>query len=115
MKEPDDWLRRLASWQVDANVPRDFRQGVWSRINREPVSLWWQLERYFGEPVRRPRLAAAYAVVAFAAALLGAQRHAASVNATRLEKAELAFISSISPMLQVNRDESFLTHRHRDL
>ena len=111
MKEDlsDSELReKLAAWQIEAQLPRDFRQRVWKRIavreaaNVDPPWLIWLRSCLISATqVSVPRLALTAIVVALLIGTTTGLVEASRWNSVTLNRLEPKYVQSIDPFQRI--------------
>ena len=105
----DSELReKLAAWQIEAQLPHDFQQGVWKRIavreaaNIDPAWLIW-LKGLLISPTRVsvPRLALAAVVVGLLIGTTTGVVEASRWNSATWNRLEAKYVQSIDPYRQI--------------
>ena len=111
MKEDlsDSELReKLAAWRIEAQLPRDFQQGVWKRIamheaaNIDPAWLIW-LKGFLISATRVsvPRLALTAIVAALLIGTTTGLVAASRWNSVTWNRSEAKYVQSIDPFQRI--------------
>ena len=111
MKEDlsDSELReKLAAWQVEAQLPHDFKQRVWKRIavgeaaNVDPPWVAWLKTRLISATrVSVPRLALTAVVVGLLIGTTTGLVEASRWNSTTWNRLEEKYVQSVDPFRQI--------------
>jgi len=105
----DSELReKLAAWQIDAQLPRDFKQHVWKRIavreaaNVDPSWLiWLKIRLISATRVSVPRLALAAVVVGLLIGTTTGLVEASRWNSATWNRLEAKYVQSIDPFQRI--------------
>jgi hypothetical protein len=105
----DSELReKLAAWQVEAQLPRDFQQKVWKRIAvREaanvdpPWLIWLKCLLMSAARVSVPRLALTAVVVGLLVGTTTGVVEASRWNSTTWNRLEAKYVQSIDPYQRI--------------
>jgi hypothetical protein len=111
MKEDlsDSELReKLAAWQIETQLPRDFRQRVWKRIaTREaanvdpPWLIWLRSCLLFAAGVSVPRLALTAIIVGLLIGTTTGVMEASRWNSATWNHLEAKYVQSIDPYQRI--------------
>jgi hypothetical protein len=105
----DSELReKLAAWQIEAQLPRDFKQRVWKRIavceaaNVDPAWLIWLKSLLIpGTRVSVPRLALTAIVVGLLIGTTTGVVEASRWNSATWSRLESKYVQSIDPFQRI--------------
>ena len=99
---------KLAAWQIEAHLPRDFRQRVWKRIamreaaNVDATWLTWLRSRLISATrVSVPRLALTAVAVGLLIGTTTGVVEASRWNSTTWNRLEAKYVQSIDPYQRI--------------
>jgi hypothetical protein len=91
----------LLSWQIQAPLPRRFREQVWQRITREeargPLAAWQQVAGWISQALARPSLAVGYVTLLLFLGLVAGYWQARAENERSLEDLSSRYVQMIDP------------------